>query len=133
MENEKSKETILDTDTKGVPCSFSILPCFFSLLPYQAVMNVEKQLPPSKYLRTCRFQMLFYANTSTLPCPQHPELTLLSSSLLPVTFHVAIGKKNILARKPLIIILKGEIYTLSSVFGLSTAGGTKQQLTHFWR
>lgn len=105
---------------------------FFSPLPYQAVMNVEKQLPSSKCLRMCRFQMLFYANTSTLPCPQHPELTLLSSSLLPVSFYAAIGKKHILVRKPLIIILKGEIYTLSSVFGLSTAGGAKQQLTHFW-
>lgn len=119
MENEKSKETILDTDTKGVPCSFSIPPHFFSPLPYQTIMNVEKQLPPSKYLRTHRFQMLFYANTSTLPCPQYPELTLLSSFLLPVTCHAAIGKKNILLRKLLIIILKGEIYTLSSVFGLS--------------
>lgn len=28
-----------------------------------------KLLPPSKYVRTYRFQMLFYANTSTLPCP----------------------------------------------------------------
>lgn len=132
MENEKSKETILDTDTKGIPCSFSIPPCFFSPLPYQAVMNVEKQLPPLKVFEDCRFQMLFHANTSILPCPQHPELTLLSSSLLRVPFHAIIGKKKLLLKNPLIIILKGQIYTLSRAFGLSTAGGTKQQLTHFW-
>jgi len=74
MENEKSKETILDTDTKGVPCSFSIPSCFFSPLPYQTVMNVENCFPHSKYARTYRFQMLFYANPSTLPRPAAPPV-----------------------------------------------------------
>lgn len=63
---------------------------------------------------------------------QHPELTLPPGSLLPVTFHTAVGNKK---KKPLenalLIILKGQIYTLCGAFGLSTAGDTKQPLTHF--
>lgn len=66
------------------------------------------------------------------PAQQHPELTLLPSGLLPFVFHAAVGKKKKSLKKPLIVFLKGQIYTLRSAFGLSTAGGTKQQLTHFW-
>lgn len=132
MENEKSKETILDTDTKGVPCSFSIPPCFFSLLPYQIVMNVENGFPPQSIWGHIDSRCYSMQILPLFPAQQHPELTLLPSSLLPVAFHGVVGKKNIPVKPPLIIILKGQIYTLRSAFGLSTAGGTKQQLTHFW-
>jgi len=94
MENEKSKETILDTDTKGVPCSFSITPGFFSPLPYQAVMNVENCFPPQSIWGHTDSRCYSMQILPPFPAQQQPNLTLLPSCLLPVAFHSVVGKKK---------------------------------------
>lgn len=134
MENEKSKETILDTDTKGVPCSFFIPPSLFlfsSSLP--GCNECGRLLSPQSVWGHRDSRCYSMQILPPFPAQQHSELTLLPSCVLPFAFHTVVGKKKKhFKKKHLIIVLKRLIYTLHSAFGLSTAGGTKQQLTHFW-
>lgn len=109
-------------------------PCFFSPLPYQAVTNVENCFPPQSVWGHRDSRCYSMQILPPFPAQQHSELTLLPSCVLPFAFHTVVGKKKKkpLLKKHLIIVLKRLIYTLHSAFGLSTAGDTKQHLTHFW-